>query len=342
MQPTPEQHQNFSDSAVQAQFQILLAMADGLRLILNQADTVRILDAGDLATADLVTHLGTVAARHINGGISQVKQIDGVWDACFGDPFLSNAPAACHKLLETARSHSLSSIKRQQDFRDLETSNRSAYQLIHATLKNYGLAQLMPAKPCILELFYDPAAKQFCAGSYRGAMRIRWTFQPVNHALAAILVSDFILAHEYLSHIVPHNSYLDRSVREGWLVAALDETLYVTPLPEIWRRALWGPYKQDLYDHYLKIWQALPQASASVRYRGPFGLEDQATRLHTRSSTQFWSLTGTLLTQPDDSEGAEDIRWLMNEIALRGDAALNLIASHNPLTLEGLLEVFGG
>jgi hypothetical protein len=342
MQPTPEQHPNFRDSAVEAQFQILLAMADGLRLILNRADTVRILDAGDLATANLVTHLGTVAARHINNGISHVKQLDGVWNACFADPFISNAPAACRKLLETARSHSLASIKRQQDFRDLETSNRSAYQFIHETLKKYGLAQLMPAKPCILELFYEPAAKLFCAGSYRGAMRIRWTFQPVNHALTAILVSDFILAHEYLSHIVPHNSYLDRSVREGWLAAALEETLYVTPLPEIWRRGLWGQYKQDLYNHYLKVWQALPQASTSVRYRGPFGLEEQATRLHTRSPVQFWSLTGTVLAQQEDSDGAEDIRWLMNEIAYRGDETLSLIASRNPLTLEGLLEAFGG
>jgi len=75
-------------------------------------------------------------------------------------PFLSNAPAAGRKRLEKRAQHSSVFHPTTARLSDIETAIGRLISLIHETLRSAGLAQLMPAKPCILELFYDPAAEK--------------------------------------------------------------------------------------------------------------------------------------------------------------------------------------
>jgi hypothetical protein len=192
----------------------------------------------------------------------------------------------------------------------------------------------------VLELFYDAEAKHFCAGSSRMAKRIRWAYQPVGHAVKAILLSELILAHEYLSHIVPLSKDLDQSVREGWLGAALVETFHVTPAVGSWTRTLWADYREDLYQQLLKIRQARPTAASGVRFEGLHGVEEQAMRLHSRSVSQFWRFTGVLLEQGDGLEAAQDIGWMMNQIVNLAERGVALLAEDKPMDLGGLLDKF--
>jgi hypothetical protein len=338
MPGTLQPHSSFEDSAVQAQYRVLLALADGLRHVLSQAGTTRTLEAANLSVNELVTHVGLVAAQHIQDGVENAAEIEGIWNSCLAYPKISQASAACGKLLEAARTQSRVRLKSPAPFSELEARNHAAFQFIEEILSTHGLGRLMPAEPAVLELFYDGDAKHFCAGSSRIAKRIRWAYQPVAHAVKAILLSELILAHEYLSHIVPLNSHLDQSVREGWLGAALLETMHVTPAIETWKRLLWADYREDLYRRLLKIWEARPIAATSVRFEGLQGVEDQAIRLHSRSRAQFWRLTGLLLEQGDSAEAAADITSMMDQMVNLAERAIGLLVEHKSMTIVGLLD----
>jgi hypothetical protein len=340
MRDAPELHPSLHDSAVQAQLQILLALADGLSSILDQPATAATFEASDLSINKIVSHIGTVAAAHINSGLEAPSALAGIWDAAMANPLIKGARPGTRKLLEMSREDSARKIKRRRNFSVFETSNRCAYQFVRDTLAKYSLSHVMPAETAALEIFYDVQAKHFCAGSTRIAKRIRWALQPVSHALKALLLADSILAHEYLSHFVPQNSYLDQSVREGWLTAALVETIHSTPVIARWKRTLWTDYRQDLYRHYLAINAARPEVANAVAFEGFHGLENQVMRVHSRSPAQFWRVTAAILEQPDGNEGAEEVRWLMNQIVNYADEAVKLLTSDKLFTLQELLDIF--
>jgi len=175
------------------------------------------------------------------------------------------------------------------------------YQLITPRLKKYGLAQRMPLNRAILELFYvDPAATHFCSGSYPRAMRIRWSFSRKSRHSRNPCNRDFIRAHDYLSHIVPHIRIWIDHARKLARCGLRDERS-IDSLTANWRGPV-GPVQSGSYDHYLKICKHFRKPRPSVRYRGPVGLEDQAPGC-TRGAPSVLYSHLHVLTQPDYSRG---------------------------------------
>jgi hypothetical protein len=340
MPDSPELHATLRDSVVQAQLRILLAVADGLRLLCEQPNAVATLDTSQLSINRIVTQIGTIASRHINSGLEDLSAIVGIWDAAVAEPAIQNARPGARRLIEMAREESMRALKKRHDFSDFETSNRNAYEFMRSTLAQYDLSHLIPEEPATVEIFYDVEAKHFCAGSSKIARRIRWALQPVPYALKALLLIESILAHEYLSHLIPRNSYFDQSIREGWLTATLVETIHITPGVAPWKRTLWTDYRQDLYRRFLTINLGRPEAAIPVEFEGFHGLENQVMRIHARNRAHFWHFTGLMLEQPDDREKAEEIRWLMNQIVNLADHAVNLLSSGKHLPINELLDAF--
>jgi hypothetical protein len=340
MPDSPELHATLRDSTVQAQLRILLAVADGLRLVCEQPNAVATLDTSQLSINKIVTQIGTIASGHFNSGIENPSAIEGIWDVAFAEPTIQNARPRARRLIEMAREESVRALKKRHDFSDFETANRNAYQFIRSTLAQYDLSHLVPEEPATVEIFYDVEARHFCAGSSKIGRRIRWALQPIPYALKALLLIESILAHEYLSHLIPRNSYFDQSVREGWLTATLVETIHVTPSVEPWKRTLWTDYRQDLYRRFLTINLGRPEAAIPLEFEGFHGLENQVMRIHARNRAQFWHFTGLMLEQTDDREKAEEVRWLMNQIVNLGEDAVNLLSSGKQLTLNDLLDAF--
>jgi hypothetical protein len=338
MQETPHLHSSFQDPALHAQFRILVALARSMRDALAQPASILAFETAGLGSNDLISHLGSIAASHIIDGIENVQEIDGIWDACFANPRIRYAPPACRKVLDAARSQSLIEVGKPDSFSDLISANRVAHRFVGDALRKHRLEGLLSPEPAFIEIFYDAQAKHFCAGSTRIAQKIRWAYQRVGHALEGLLLSDLVLAHEYLSHLVPLNTHLDQTVREGWLVSALEETFHLAPEVTNWKRSLWPQYRSDLYKHFLKVKEASPGVASVIRFEGFFGLKEQAIRLHAKSVSRFWKFTGAILQQNESPEGAQDISWLLNELVKSADRGLSLFVSTNRLTINELIE----
>ncbi|HVS87538.1 MAG TPA: hypothetical protein VHF01_04880 [Candidatus Acidoferrum sp.] len=337
MPDTPQFDPNFEDTSLQAQFRILLALSRALTHALSQPATFLAFERAKLSGNQVVAHLGSIVAAHTEEGIEEGSAIDGIWEAAFASPKFRNTTGASREILEAIRAQSLTELPKPDAFSDLVSANATAHRFTKDTLKKHGLAGLLVAEPALVQIFADLKAVHFCAGTSRIANKIRWAYQPVAHALEGIVLADLVLAHEYLSHLVPKNSRLDQSVREGWLVSALRESFQSVPAIPHWKRALWAQHRADLYRHFLKVREALPGPSSAIGFEGFSGLDEQAIRLHARSTAQFWKFTGAILEYPESLGGAEDIAWLLGEVVRRGTEGIDHLMSLKYMNLEDLV-----
>lgn len=338
MAESPQFDPSFEDTSLQAQFRILVALSRALSHAFNQPATLLTLEAARLSGNQVVGHLGTIFAAHIEDGVEEVGAIDGIWDAAFANPKLRSRSGPFREILEAVRAQSLVELQKPDSFSDLGVANIEAHRFTKETLKKHGLAELLPAEPACIEIFTDLTAVHFCAGTSRIAHKIRWAYQQVPHALEGLLIADLVLAHEYLSHLVPINSHLDQSVREAWLVSALRESFQLNPSVPHWKRLLWADHRSRLYRHFLKVREAIPGPPSAVLFEGFPGLDEQAIRLHARNTTQFWKFTGAILEYPDGREGAEDIAWLLHELVTRATEGLNEIISRKHMNIDDLVD----
>jgi hypothetical protein len=212
MAVTPQFDPNFEDTSLRAQFRILLALSRALTHALNQPATFLAFERARLSGNQVVGHLGAIVAAHTEEGIEEVSAIDGIWEAAFASPKFRNTTGASREILEAIRAQSLAELPKPDAFSDLVDANATAHRYTKDILKRHGLAGLL-VEPAQVEIFADLKAVHFCAGTSRIANKIRWAYQPVAHALEGIVLADLVLAHEYLSHLVPMNSRLDQSVR---------------------------------------------------------------------------------------------------------------------------------
>lgn len=338
MPDIPQFDPSFEDTSLQAQFRILVALARALSHGLNQPATFLAFERAGLSGNQVVGHLGAIIAAHIEDGVEEVNAIDGIWDAAFAGPKFRNTIGPCRDILEAIRAQSLAELPKPNSFFDLATANAAAHRFTKETLKKHGLDELLPAEPARVEIFADLTAVHFCAGTSRMAHKIRWAYQQVPHALEGLLLADLILSHEYLSHLVPINSHLDQSVREGWLVSALRETFQSVPSVPRWKRALWVDHRSHLYRHFLKVQESLPGPPSAVLFEGFSALDEQAIRLHAKSTTQFWKFTGAILERPESQEGAKDIAWLLYELVRRATEGIDHLMSRKHMDIDDLVD----
>lgn len=85
----------------------------------------------------------------------------------------------------------------------------------------------------------DPAGRMYCPSTQPGRGEIQWAHQNIAHSLANMLLAERVLFHQYLSHVLPRNPVLGRSVTEDWLVALLEDLYRERKGEPYWLGASW-------------------------------------------------------------------------------------------------------
>jgi len=194
----------------------------------------------------------------------------------------------------------------------LRDANHSAHAFVQTLLKEQGLGRLVPDVPADVDIVPDPETKMYCAASDSQSGRIQWALQIIPHGLSATVLVERVFAHEYLSHLVPRNPNLGRSVLERWLVALLQEAYLMDPSQLNWKNVLWPDYRRALEDHVAGIENARNPALNLVRTVGYAGVEEVAMALYNRARRAFWRFTHQILTSTSPGDASKIDRLLLS------------------------------
>jgi hypothetical protein len=251
-----------------------------------------------------VSWLGECANDQL-GQTSPLEDVGRAWNQFFNSVEVTKLSPKILNELRGARQESLgSSSIREIVEGDLTVAHEKGHLLVKSILESNGLHSRF-CEPASLCVSYDHEAKYYCAATSPATGQIRWVHQPVAHALYGALVPDLIFAHEYLSHLIPRNPLLDRSIQETWLVAALTEWLeaYGDPVEDrAWRRQVWFQMREELRKHLIRKGLLRDTRQDQVRLDGLFGVYEFALVLYGASQPIFWRLTGEMLSLTKGSE----------------------------------------
>jgi hypothetical protein len=304
---------------------------DGARLELGLADFVRIL--GGFAAQ----RLPTVGDEQETLVEDRKKALSLIWDDFFNDNRIQKLDEKTKRLFEDARKESEETVRRGQfDFSWLEKAHANARQFIDQFLETRKLDGLPAAPEMKVVVIEDREARKFCASTQAGKAQIRWAHQSVPHALLSMVVADRVLAHEYLSHVIPRNKSLGRAITEQWLVALL-QVLYDRKKAEpYWPNAIFRALRHDLEEHVAEMEKPLNRFREMVRSLGVIGVESAATDLLENAPERFWRLTDELFTIPAEEDVEQSLLDLMAYFAVVGPGAVEAALSRKYKNIKEL------
>jgi hypothetical protein len=161
-----------------------------------------------------------------------------------------------------------------------------------------GIADLERAAEYPIRVHYNPGGDDYCASSSLFANEIGWNLQLVERALYGALILDMLFEHEYLSHMLPRNTFLSRNVQEIWLSAALfweSVELPGDPAEKHVQEALWEFFRRELNKHF---------DPKNLQFFGPWKLDHLAEQIYFFSPEIFWDITKGILECTDDRDNA--------------------------------------
>lgn len=242
-------------------------------------------------------------------------------------------------ILETWRDQSVAYAQSSQDpLLYLEHLNEEGHEIAREVLAELKLPKQLGAKPVEIRIFSDPPGQHYCAGTNAETKTIHWAFQPVSHGLAGMVMADRILAHEYLSHLAPTNSFLELTIREQWLVSSLRTYLEEDLSKPYWKNRLWDTYHKDLLAHTIWVAKTMNPLSAKPQsFSGYPGVEEATTTLHYKDRKLSRNLAVELLTQKEGEAGAELALRVAKGLAGKGVSRLDLSKVKNLKGLDELL-----
>lgn len=306
--------------AFEAQVWILQLLAEALEQPMNLPRLVYDCADLELGTFDVLRILGGFAAQRLPTIGSDPKKPSSeqsqaalalVWNDFFNDDRISRfSPAVLAEFKDKERRSLERLAKTPFNFAYLKKANRAAHAFVRALLGTQQLDDLLVAEPAPVSVVEDLLSTMFCAGSDHSSGEIQWAQQMIPHALSAMVLADRILAHEYLSHLVPRNSSLGRIVCEQWLVALLQEAFLQKSGEPTWRNHLWPVFRHDFEEHVHAVEKARNPALARMRSFGYAGVETTASSLYLNAPEEFWRFTAEILRvdQEEDEQQASQIK----------------------------------
>jgi hypothetical protein len=145
---------------------------------------------------------------------------------------------------------------------------------------------------------------------------IGWKLQLAEHAFYGALIPDMILEHEYLSHLLPTNTYLSDAVREIWLTTSLFWEHRNAPQDDLEkhvRLALWERFRSELARH---------KGKTDYELYGPERWDWLAMKMAFSDAGNFWQLTTEIVHSPNRTDEAELIDELLSKLADFDDRSL--------------------
>ncbi|HKV40499.1 MAG TPA: hypothetical protein VJX67_14900 [Blastocatellia bacterium] len=326
---------DFEAPVLKARLEVALILARVLREELSNKTTITALEESlPLGWIGLTKVLGSVLANPDY----LAENIDDVWKAF-----------VLHKNIRglTETQPSVVGQMRQECHRiqeggdnvlvDLKVANEQAHTFVRRILTRNGIQHLMPPAPVPIKVFFDAEASAYCASTSRLTGVIRWAYQPVPHALLGLIIPEFIISHEYLSHLVPSNRYLDNHIREQWLVAALAGAYRDARTYPRWKLRLWPAFRKMLTDHVVRTRSGVGRdtEAGSVSSFGFEGVEQASDLLYSKNRRLFWRLTAEMLEHETDTPHAELASWVAYHLVGQNLSGLrpNKVQSLNDLHL---------
>lgn len=265
----------FELSIPKAQFDVLLALAAAM------APSLPSLAAVAANWRKVVAAVAVILARQ-TGHIKTTSHGISIWKTALEDLEIEQLTPAAVEVLDSISSRLRAIVLDPEVGKGwLDTSHGAAISWIRNLGVQRGLARLQHATPVSIHVRFDSTGIEYCASSSRLGQQLGWSFQQVERALYGALILDMFLQHEYLSHMLPRNTFLSRDVREVWLCAALfleSERQLEDPNELQVRWFLWEKFRLDLSRQF---------DPRGLEFFGPSQLDHLATRIHICSPDTF-------------------------------------------------------
>jgi hypothetical protein len=310
---------DFALPAYRTGVEVLLLLAEAINEVFSSPGAIDVSDSSK--QGDWISLLRLLGKLNVDPQtrISQTALISDLWDTFFRQNDVKGLENQVLALFKNARDRSVARATSGTSIVGyLDQANELGHGMVRKLLKKHGADKLLAPSPTAVEVFYDGAGQNYCAGSSIWTNRIRVAYQSVPHALLGTVIADLVFAHEYFSHLVPRNKHLNSTVREQWLVAALREALEEDKLALFWKTRLWTPYRSALESHVVALARVAQPDASVVRYSGVQGAEEQLRLLAAKHRKLFWHLTVEVLKSNDDREIAEKASQIATSLATRG------------------------
>jgi hypothetical protein len=220
--PLPEFGEGFDLKAREPQLAVLFLLASAFRQIQEDLST-----AASSLQPGLVDYVLALASAFIDAIHMQQDPADALlsWDSFAARQRAKKAPQKVQELFATGRKTIEGMLQTGFDPRRyLGEVNERARAAVEALATRIGLPGQPPIELAPITISWKPITiseqGQFIWPS-TGGRAIAWVFQYHRSALWAAVLAEIILQHEYLSHLLPQSDSLSETIREGWLMEAL-------------------------------------------------------------------------------------------------------------------------
>jgi hypothetical protein len=306
---------------------ILQLLAESMHDTLTQHTVQVMVDCAQIGMGivDLPRILGFCAAYRLrsvgDAPATLVKDreaaLQSVWDDFLHERRIQRLGAKTQSLLNVASTNTQRKLQKGNfDFSWLERSHERARSFLNAFLASRPLAGFNSLPEMKVRVLEDQSGRMYCASTQPGRGEIHWAHQCVAHALSNMLLAERVLFHEYLSHVIPRNRALGRSVTEEWLVALLETLYYGRKGEPYWLGASWTTLREDLEDHVVKI--ATATFTDPVRSKGIKGVAAAASDLLQNAPAPYWRFTEALLAIPAEEDVEQILLELLGYLATVG------------------------
>lgn len=305
---------DFESVALTVSLEVMLLLARALRKVLHENYSTVTLDDEKFSWLNAIELLGQVAAKQVHR-FKNIDEITNLWNSFLDLPETRNLSSEPRAILTAARENSIEfAAQGVSALADIDASNRSAYKTVKRLLNAHRIKRPLPENPVNVYVVHDPEGKEYCAAADHEAGSIRWAFQPkVAHSLCALLTLEHVFAHEYLSHLVPTNSWMDVAFPERWLVVALTRGVVNQDSQSLWTRHLWSLFRAQLIRH---VDRENEKRDPNLLVSSAFGsllAEDSANAIYFMNRPSFWRITKEILDGGDDEETARVTKRIMED-----------------------------
>jgi len=282
----------FQAPIVRAQFDVLLVLADAMDPSLP-----------DLYQTSTNWHRGVAAAAEAlasqTANVRTMTDAIAIWSRVLIDLGVARYTPAAVAVLDTITERLQAAVLVEDGgLNRLAATHEAAVLWIRDLGVRRGLVDLEQATIYSIRAHYDPKGNDYCASSSIFANEIGWNLQLVERALYGALILDMLFEHEYLSHMLPRNSYLSKSVREVWLSAVLyweSKSLPGDLARKKVQQHLWEKFRRELGRHF---------DPKDIEFFGPLEVDNLARVIYSSSPDTFWDITKTILECADTKRNA--------------------------------------
>jgi hypothetical protein len=292
----------FQAPIVRAQFDVLLVLADAMAPLLPDLYQVagnwhRVVAAAAEALANQTAKVRTVADAM------------PIWNRVLIDLDVARLSPAAAMVLDSITRRLEAAVLLPYDGEDrLAATHAAAVSWIRDLGVRRGLSDLEHARQYPLRAHYDPNGIDYCASSSLYANEIGWNLQLVERSLYGALILDMLFEHEYLSHMLPRNSFLSKSVREIWLSAALyweAKSLAGDRATKKVQEFIWEKFRRELGRHF---------DPKDLEFFGPLEIDNLARNIYSSSPGIFWDISKAILECADTKKNADLVDSLFQQL----------------------------